>query len=188
MIRETFSINRQDVVPIIRLYYKQAIDVLIDTGATIPVWVDTEKDIRSVISGAFDSGKEHMLGGFGSNIKTPVKVFTIPEFKFKSVKFVNLGVCISPKKLGRISLIIPASMFSYADMHIYKADRYTRISFEFTNNTYNWKYLGEAGGYVYTLDTEENEKDSRLYNIAPFLWKENLTREEVIEKMKGLIK
>lgn len=79
-------------------------------------------------------------------------------------------------------------MFSYADMHIYKADRYTRISFEFTNNTYNWKYLGEAGGYVYTLDTEENEKDSRLYNIAPFLWKENLTREEVIEKMKGLIK
>ena len=95
-------------------------NVMIDTGAYVPVWTGYMKLFHELFPKAELMPFKFLLGGFGGK-GSPVDVYLIGRCSIFGIEYRNLYVAIAPSK-KRYKLIVSFNMLSHVDM------RYTRAS------------------------------------------------------------
>ena len=94
------------------------IDILVDTGAFIPVWCSSFDLLRSLYSNIYFSGYITEISGFGQG-KDYAPLYIIPEFVLSdgvsSVTYSNLPVAVIQKNL-KFEMILSYTMFTTANM------------------------------------------------------------------------
>ena len=97
----------RDSRPIARLEKFFGIKALLDTGATIPVWVREEKLLQAV--GGIKISEKFTFSGFGGS--TQGTLYRIPTFTVGDLTFPHLPV-VAAKMNAPFHMILSATMFS----------------------------------------------------------------------------
>jgi len=88
--------------------------VLIDTGADVPTFMLTEKQLKDVYNAKLfksvdDKGEPLKIGGFGG--KCTGKIYELEMFKLGELIFPNMRVFVPDNGIKGIDIVISASMF-----------------------------------------------------------------------------
>ncbi len=110
----SMDLNKNTRRPVIRLHDWHQFDVMIDTGALFPVWVDDEETLKDL--GAQCIKNEAPFGGFGGKVSG--KLYRFEVFQLGELVFPGLTVIAFPLNLP-CQMIISATMFSHL---IYEID------------------------------------------------------------------
>ena len=103
----TLYLNRNAQRPIVILKKPLPLNAMLDTGSLFPVWVGTEKELRS-IGGEF-AMSDVPFGGFGG--MTQGDLYRIPTFCVGELIFPDFPVIFSPHELP-CQILLSATMFS----------------------------------------------------------------------------
>lgn len=95
-------------------YHNPSMKVMVDTGATIPVWVSSINLLKVFFPMAYEADYRGLLRGFGGN-GAVVPMFIIPSYRLrdkkgKEIEFVDLPIMVSTKDYS-YDMIISFSMF-----------------------------------------------------------------------------
>ena len=168
--------------PIFSIKYPDKDDVihcLIDTGAAIPVWCDTLKNLYKVYPNTHKSDKKVVIGGFSPEDK-PCDVYVIDKFVIKGDNGVNLTynkVHVAYNKNLSIgcSLILSAPMFNKMSLTINRKDErrpFVTISTDKTNMAFCIQPVTINGiDYIqkaYVCASSEPSDDLELHNLDNF--------------------
>lgn len=100
-------LDTNQIRPVISLPKYSNIKVLIDTGATIPVWV-IDENILIKLFNARDTGLTESFGGFGGCVQG--KIYEI-DLELGFLRFSKLKIIASPLPKVGFHMIFSASMF-----------------------------------------------------------------------------
>lgn len=104
----TLKLNENVQRPVARLSDWHQFDVMLDTGALFPVWVDTEEALQDL--GATCINPSVSFGGFGGKVYG--KLYKLPMFPFGELLYPGLPVISYPIELP-CQMLLSVSMFSH---------------------------------------------------------------------------
>lgn len=123
-----FELSSKRVKPVFSIKTKddKKIQCLFDTGATMPVWCQSEEVFKDIFPNAVRQKQQAILSGFGK-IATKVDVYKIPEFHLSDgnseIVFKNLLVVASFDRDFGCDLILSYTMFTKTDYSILNFNR-----------------------------------------------------------------
>ncbi len=150
----TLDLNENIQRPVVRLADWHQFNVMLDTGALFPVWVDEEKALEKL--GAECIKQNVTFGGFGG--EAIGNLYRLPYFKIGELIFPGLPV-ISCKVKAPCHMILSASMFSSLRYEI--DDEHHKLNVIIPDNQSSVRNLKiwNENGHLQVLCTSGNESD-----------------------------
>lgn len=113
--------NTDSIRPLIKVCSNTStIDCLLDTGAYMPVWCDTIRQLQYDFPNCYYSNLVTEIGGFGEGTQF-APIYIIPDFKFSdgkhTVHYMNMPVAVLLKPYS-FQLILSYTMFNTANISI----------------------------------------------------------------------
>lgn len=155
MLEEEYNLDKTENSPVIVIPWFNNCRVLIDTGATVPIWVKSIVPLK--IKGAIAMNRKVGLNGVGG--KAEGDLYRV-NFDFGSIHFKDLPIVHKEIKVADAYMILPATLFE--DM-IYEINN---IKHTFTvkvdgKGYYRQFKIRDSEGIpcVYLADTYETEEE-----------------------------
>lgn len=148
----TLDLNENIQRPVARLADWHQFDVMLDTGALFPVWVDEEKALIKL--GAECIKEKVTFGGFGG--EAVGNLFRLPYFKIGELIFPELPI-ISCKVKAPCHMILSASMFSKLRYEIDDEHHKLNVTIPNTQSTVRNLTIWEENGHLQVLCSSGDE-------------------------------
>lgn len=144
--------------PVVTLRKFHNLDALVDTGARFPVWVVSEKRLKSI--GALKVRECIEFGGFGGKAKGTI--YQIPLFQFGDLMYPYMNIIACELTLP-VPLILPATMFNNL---IYEINNKThRLNITVPDNESNVRNLTikDDNGRLHVFCTSSEKGKKEIY-------------------------
>ena len=106
MIEEVYSLDLRENSPVFVIPWFNNCRVLVDTGATLPIWLKSVVPLK--IKGAVKMDEKVRLNGLGGKVEADL--YRV-NFDLGSIHFKNLPVVHKELKVADAYMILPATMF-----------------------------------------------------------------------------
>ncbi len=148
----TLDLNENVQRPVARLTNWHQFDVMLDTGALFPVWVDEEKALEKL--GAKCVKQNVTFGGFGG--EAVGNLYRLPYFQLGELIFPELPI-ISCKVKAPCHMILSASMFSKLSYEIDDEHHKLNVTIPDTQSTVRNLTIWDDNGHLQVLCTSGDE-------------------------------
>ena len=148
----TLDLNENIQRPVARLADWHQFDVMLDTGALFPVWVDEEKALIKL--GAECIKEKVTFGGFGG--EAVGNLYKLPYFKIGELIFPGLPI-ISCKVKAPCHMILSASMFSKLRYEIDDEHHKLNVVIPDTQTTVRNLTIWDENGHLQVLCSSGDE-------------------------------
>ena len=148
----TLDLNENIQRPVSRLADWHQFDVMLDTGALFPVWVDEEKALIKL--GAECIKEKVTFGGFGG--EAVGNLYKLPYFKIGELIFPGLPI-ISCKVKAPCHMILSASMFSKLRYEIDDEHHKLNVVIPDTQTTVRNLTIWDENGHLQVLCSSGDE-------------------------------
>ncbi|MCI8975354.1 MAG: hypothetical protein HFH79_17540 [Lachnospiraceae bacterium] len=155
MIEEVYSLDLKENSPVFVIPWFNNCRVLVDTGATLPIWLKSVIPLK--IKGAVKMDENVNLNGVGG--KVTADLYRV-NFDLGNIHFKNLPVVHKELKVADAYMILPATLF---DGMMYEVDNINgtfTIKFD-KSGYYRYFKIKDTDGipYVYLSGAYETEDD-----------------------------
>ena len=153
----TLDLNENIQRPVVKLEDWHQFNVMLDTGALFPVWVDDEKTLIKL--GATCIKKNVTFGGFGG--EAVGNLFRLPYFKIGELIYPDLPI-ISCEVKAPCQMILSASMFSDLRYEIDNENHKINITIPNTQSTVRKLTIWDENGHLQVLCTSGDKSETAL--------------------------
>lgn len=143
-----FKLDKNISRPVVVLdKYKDCL-ALLDTGAEVPVWTDSENLLRYVYKARLVKAQEKFYGFGGA---TYGNLYRIPQFILGTLVYPDLPIIAVNDSRVPFSMILSASMFSRLTYEINDRDKYLRITVPEGESTVRHLEIKDSNGRLHIL-------------------------------------
>ena len=150
----TLDLNEHIQRPVVKLSDWHQFNVMLDTGALFPVWVDEEMALVKL--GAECIKQNVKFGGFGGEASG--NLYRLPYFKLGELIFPNFPV-ISCKVKAPCHMILSASMFSNLRYEIDDENHKLNVTIPDTQSNIRNLTIWDESGHLQVLCVSGDETD-----------------------------
>ncbi len=105
----TMKMNDDYQRPVVNLQKWHHFNAMIDSGALLPVWIDSEELLMA--TGATLIRNKINFGGIGGMVTG--KMYQIPDFVLGELVYPNMHILCYPMKMSRCQILISSTMFDH---------------------------------------------------------------------------
>ena len=153
----TIDLNENVQRPVVRLSEWHQFDVMLDTGALFPVWVDEERALIKL--GAKLIQEKVVFGGFGGEASG--SLYRLPYFKFGDLIYPGLPIiacCVS----APCHMILSASMFLKLRYEIDDENHKLNITIPDSQSCVRNLKIWDENGHLQVLCTQSDQDEDVL--------------------------
>lgn len=161
LIEEVYSLDTRENSPVIVLPWFNNCRVLIDTGATLPMWLKSVIPLK--IKGAIKENHMVNLNGVGGN--STGDLYRI-NFDFGNIHFKNLPIVHKEISVADAYMILPATLFEGMVYEIDNINHTFKVKVDNKEYYRDFKIKDKRGiPYIYLANTYETKEEAEASYI-----------------------